>query len=118
LVNDVVESSNAQRRSRSSEAQYEWLEGGRRVLLVTVVKTGKFPRRRPMLAVRDDGLVEVPYPVLHRGRHSASHPPRWPDRDEMRSRHYGVSADEARRFGLPCGAPSSWCSSRCRATRA
>ena len=38
----------------------EWLDGGRRVLLVTVVKTwGSSPRPEgAMLAVRDDGLVE------------------------------------------------------------
>ena len=37
----------------------EWLEAGRRVLLVTVVKTwGSSPRPEgAMLAVRDDGLV-------------------------------------------------------------
>ena len=38
----------------------EWLESGRRVLLVTVVKTWGSSPRPPgaMLAVRDDGLVE------------------------------------------------------------
>ena len=36
----------------------EWLDDGRRVLLVTVVKTwGSSPRPGAMLAVRDDGLV-------------------------------------------------------------
>ena len=38
----------------------EWLDAGRRVLLVTVVKTWGSSPRPPgaMLAVRDDGLVE------------------------------------------------------------
>ena len=38
----------------------DWLDAGRRVLLVTVVKTWGSSPRPPgaMLAVRDDGLVE------------------------------------------------------------
>ena len=84
----------------------EWLDGGRRVLLVTVVKTwGSSPRPEgAMLAVRDDGLVEgsvsggcIEDDIVLRIR-----------RDGLTATKcevvtYGVSADEARRFGLPCG---------------
>jgi len=84
----------------------DWLDAGRRVLLVTVVKTWGSSPRPPgaMLAVRDDGLVEgsvsggcVEDDIVGRVRH-----------DGMTAREcsvvtYGVSADEARRFGLPCG---------------
>jgi len=84
----------------------DWLDAGRRVLLVTVVKTWGSSPRPPgaMLAVRDDGLVEgsvsggcVEDDIVGRVRH-----------DGMTAREcsvvtYGVSADEARRFGLPFG---------------
>jgi xanthine dehydrogenase accessory factor len=84
----------------------EWVEDGRRVLLVTVVKTwGSSPRPEgAMLAVRDDGHVvgsvsggciedDIVYRTRHDGQTST--------RCEVVS--YGVTADEARRFGLPCG---------------
>ena len=84
----------------------EWLDEGRRVLLVTVVKTwGSSPRPEgAMLAVRDDGLVVgsvsggcIEDDIVDRTR-----------REGMKATRcevvtYGVSADEARRFGLPCG---------------
>ena len=84
----------------------EWLDAGRRVLLVTVVKTWGSSPRPPgaMLAVRDDGLVEgsvsggcIEDDIVGRVR-----------QDGMTAVGcdvvtYGVSADEARRFGLPCG---------------
>ncbi|MGH8803061.1 MAG: XdhC family protein, partial [Casimicrobiaceae bacterium] len=84
----------------------DWLDGGHRVLLVTVVKTwGSSPRPEgAMLAVRDDGLVAgsvsggcIEDDIIDRTR-----------REGMHATHcevvtYGVSADEARRFGLPCG---------------
>jgi xanthine dehydrogenase accessory factor len=84
----------------------EWLGAGRRVLLVTVVRTwGSSPRPEgAMLAVRDDGQVEgsvsggcIEDDIVDRVR-----------RDGMTATRceavtYGVSADEARRFGLPCG---------------
>ncbi len=84
----------------------EWMEAGRRVLLVTVVKTwGSSPRPEgAMLAVRDDGHVVgsvsggcIEDDIIDRVR-----------RDGLTATHceavtYGVSADEARRFGLPCG---------------
>ncbi len=84
----------------------EWLAGGRRVLLVTVVRTwGSSPRPEgALLAIRDDGLVEgsvsggcIEDDLVDRIR-----------RDGLTATAcevvtYGVSADEARRFGLPCG---------------
>ncbi len=84
----------------------EWLDAGRRVMLVTVVETWGSSPRPPgaMLAVRDDGLVEgsvsggcIEDDIVGRVR-----------ADGLRTTTcdvvtYGVTADEARRFGLPCG---------------
>jgi len=84
----------------------EWLDAGRRVLLVTVVKTWGSSPRPPgaMLAVRDDGLVEgsvsggcIEDDIVGRVRADGVTATRC---DVVT---YGVSADEARRFGLPCG---------------
>jgi xanthine dehydrogenase accessory factor len=83
-----------------------WLEEGRAVLLVTVVATwGSSPRPEgAMLAVRDDGLLAgsvsggcIEDDIVDRMRQL-----------DVKQTHcetvtYGVSADEARRFGLPCG---------------
>ncbi|MDP9645509.1 XdhC family protein [Paraburkholderia caledonica] len=83
-----------------------WLQEGHRALLVTVVKTwGSSPRPEgAMLAVRDDGLVvgsvsggciedDLIDRVRQRGIEQA-HP---------EAVKYGISAEEAHRFGLPCG---------------
>jgi xanthine dehydrogenase accessory factor len=84
----------------------DWLDAGRRVLLVTVVKTWGSSPRPPgaMLAVRDDGLVEgsvsggcIEDDIVTRVRAEGVTATRC---DVIT---YGVSADEARRFGLPCG---------------
>jgi xanthine dehydrogenase accessory factor len=84
----------------------DWLAGGRRVLLVTVVRTwGSSPRPQgAMLAVRDDGLVAgsvsggcIEDDIIGRIRRDGF----TATRCEVVT--YGVSADEARRFGLPCG---------------
>jgi xanthine dehydrogenase accessory factor len=84
----------------------DWLDAGRRVLLVTVVKTWGSSPRPPgaMLAVRDDGLVEgsvsggcIEDDIVARVRAEGVTATRC---DVIT---YGVSADEARRFGLPCG---------------
>ena len=84
----------------------EWLDEGRRVLLVTVVKTwGSSPRPEgAMLAVRDDGLVAgsvsggcIEDDIVERTRREGMTATR------CEAVKYGVSADEARRFGLPCG---------------
>jgi xanthine dehydrogenase accessory factor len=84
----------------------EWTDAGRRVLLVTVVKTwGSSPRPvGAMLAVRDDGVVEgsvsggcIEDDLVDRVRRDGLTATR------CEAVTYGVSADEARRFGLPCG---------------
>ncbi|HEX2390732.1 MAG TPA: XdhC family protein [Casimicrobiaceae bacterium] len=84
----------------------EWVDEGRRVLLVTVVKTwGSSPRPEgAMLAVRDDGHVVgsvsggcIEDDIVDRTRREGQQATKC---DVVT---YGVSADEARRFGLPCG---------------
>ena len=83
-----------------------WIDEGRPVLLVTVVKTwGSSPRPEgAMLAVRDDGLVEgsvsggcIEDDIVLRIRRDGL------TATQCEAVTYGVSADEARRFGLPCG---------------
>jgi len=84
----------------------DWLGRGHRVVLATVTRTwGSSPRPvGSMLALRDDGVVCgsvsggcIEDDLIDRMRRA---PPvtRLPERVT-----YGVSADEARRFGLPCG---------------
>src|SRR5512144_618778 len=84
----------------------DWLDAERRVLLVTVVKTWGSSPRPPgaMLAVRDDGLVEGSVSggcseddIVGKVRADGMQATR------CEAVTYGVSADEARRFGLPCG---------------
>ena len=84
----------------------EWIDAGRRVLLVTVVNTwGSSPRPEgAMLAVRDDGLVVgsvsggcIEDDIVDRTRRLGM------TQTQVEAVTYGVSADEARRFGLPCG---------------
>ncbi len=84
----------------------EWHAGGRRTLLVTVVKTWGSSPRPPgaMLAVRDDGLVEgsvsggcIEDDIVGRVRQYGM------TARKCETVTYGVTADEARRFGLPCG---------------
>ncbi|HEY3533617.1 MAG TPA: XdhC family protein [Casimicrobiaceae bacterium] len=83
-----------------------WVEEGRRVLLVTVVKTwGSSPRPEgAMLAVREDGLVAgsvsggcIEDDIVDRTRREGVHA------TKCEVVTYGISADEAHRFGLPCG---------------
>ena len=83
-----------------------WLDAGRRALLVTVVKTWGSSPRPPgaMLAVRDDGVVEgsvsggcIEDDIVGRVRADGI------GATKCDVVTYGVSADEARRFGLPCG---------------
>lgn len=84
----------------------DWIDGGRRALLVTVIKTwGSSPRPEgAMLCIRDDGRVvgsvsggciedDLIDRVVRNGIHLEL-----PEIIE-----YGISADEAHRFGLPCG---------------
>jgi xanthine dehydrogenase accessory factor len=84
----------------------EWLGAGRRVLLVTVVKTWGSSPRPPgaLLAVRDDGHVVgsvsggcIEDDIVERSRREGAYV------TEPRTVTYGVSADDARKFGLPCG---------------
>src|SRR5690348_16065549 len=84
----------------------QWVDEGRRVLLVTVVKTwGSSPRPEgAMLAVRDDGLVAgsvsggcIEDDIVERTRREGQ------KATKCEVVTYGVTADEARRFGLPCG---------------
>ena len=83
-----------------------WLKAGRRVVLVTVVKTwGSAPRPIGALtAIREDGMVEgsvsggcVEDDMIARVREQEI------ARDKPTTTTYGVSAQEAQRFGLPCG---------------
>lgn len=83
-----------------------WLEAGHRCQLVTVTKTwGSSPRPiGAMLAIRDDGRVVgsvsggcIEDDLIERMRSNGIHG----DIPDIVS--YGISADQARRFGLPCG---------------
>ncbi len=84
----------------------KWLETGHKVTLVTVTKTwGSSPRPAgAMLALRDDGLVSgsvsggcIEDDLIHRARtHTLTG-----TKPEVVT--YGVSGEEARKFGLPCG---------------
>jgi xanthine dehydrogenase accessory factor len=84
----------------------DWIEAGRRVLLVTVVQTWGSSPRPPgaMLAVRDDGHVVgsvsggcIEDDLIDRVRREGL------TATSCEIVTYGVTADEARRFGLPCG---------------
>ncbi len=83
-----------------------WLEEGHRVILATIVETwGSSPRPAgAMLAVRGDGLVAgsvsggcVEDDLILRIRNKSLAI----DKPEIAS--YGISKDEATRYGLPCG---------------
>ncbi|MFT4063445.1 XdhC family protein [Paraburkholderia sp.] len=83
-----------------------WLEEGHRALLVTVVKTwGSSPRPEgAMLSVRDDGLVVgsvsggcIEDDLIDRVRQ------RGIEQTHPEAVKYGITAEEAHRFGLPCG---------------
>ncbi|HZZ11693.1 MAG TPA: XdhC family protein [Paraburkholderia sp.] len=83
-----------------------WLAEGHRALLVTVVKTwGSSPRPEgAMLTVRDDGLVVgsvsggcIEDDLIDRVRQ------RGIEQTRPEAVKYGITAEEAHRFGLPCG---------------
>ncbi len=83
-----------------------WIGAGHRVLLVSVVKTwGSSPRPEgSMLVVRDDGVVTgsvsggcIEDDLIERVRRHGL------VQAQPQSVRYGISADEAHRFGLPCG---------------
>src|SRR5438876_3452924 len=84
----------------------QWLDEGKRVLLVTVVKTWGSSPRPPgaLLAVREDehvvgsvsgGCIEDD--IVERSRREGAYVTR------PQQVTYGVSAEDARKFGLPCG---------------
>ncbi len=84
----------------------QWHKSGHRVVLATVVKTwGSAPRPIGALtAIRDDGMVVgsvsggcVEDDMILRVRN------RELVQDKPATTQYGVSAEEAQRFGLPCG---------------
>ncbi len=84
----------------------DWLESGRRAALVTVVQTwGSAPRPvGAWLAIRDDGQVAgsvsggcVEDDLIERVQHDIF------SRSLPQVVSYGVSKEEAARFGLPCG---------------
>ena len=88
------------------KAARDWLEAGHRVVLATVIRTwGSAPRPIGALTViRDDGMVvgsvsggcvEDDMIARVRARELVDEKPA--------TTSYGVSAEEARRFGLPCG---------------
>jgi xanthine dehydrogenase accessory factor len=84
----------------------EWIAAGRRAVMATVVKTwGSSPRPIGALAaIRDDGMVAgsvsggcVEDDLILQVRSGRL------VKDKPATIKYGVSAEEARRFGLPCG---------------
>src|SRR5215468_3701417 len=84
----------------------EWLDAGKRVLLVTVVKTWGSSPRPPgaLLAVREDGHVVgsvsggcIEDDIVERSRREGAYVTR------PQAVTYGVTAEDARKFGLPCG---------------
>lgn len=85
----------------------QWRRAGHRVTLVTVVETWGSAPRPPgaFLAVRDDGAVSgsvsggcVEDDLIARIRSGE-----WATLDKPTMLAYGVTKDEAARFGLPCG---------------
>ena len=88
----------------------DWLKAGERVLLATVARTwGSSPRPvGSMMALRGDGRVVgsvsggcIEDDLIHRYTTAYSGPGMHAGLPEVV--RYGVSADEAHRFGLPCG---------------
>ena len=84
----------------------DWLKAGHRVVLATIVKTwGSAPRPvGAVTAIRDDGMVEgsvsggcIEDDMIARVRN------RDLVQDTPATTRYGVSAEQAQRFGLPCG---------------
>ncbi|MCC7483637.1 MAG: XdhC family protein [Burkholderiales bacterium] len=84
----------------------DWIDAGHRVVMVTVIRTwGSAPRPiGAMTAIRDDGLVAgsvsggcIEDDMIERVRAGklVGHRPA--------TTRYGVTAEEAQRFGLPCG---------------
>lgn len=96
----------------------DWVAAGSRVHLITVVQTwGSAPRQAgAMLAVRDDGRVAgsvsggcIEDDLIARARAGEFE-------DAPARLTYGVTRDEAARFGLPCGGTLRLISERLRDT--
>ena len=88
----------------------DWLAAGERVLLATVARTwGSSPRPvGSMMALRSDGRVVgsvsggcIEDDLIHRYTTAYGGPGMQTGRPEVV--RYGVSAEDAHRFGLPCG---------------
>ena len=84
----------------------DWIAAGRRVVMATVIRTwGSAPRPIGALtAIRDDGMVAgsvsggcVEDDMILQVRSGEL------VKDKPATTQYGVSAEEAKRFGLPCG---------------
>ena len=84
----------------------DWVKAGRRVVMATVVRTwGSAPRPIGALtAIRDDGMVVgsvsggcIEDDMIDQVRAGKL------VQDRPATTRYGVSAEEAKRFGLPCG---------------
>jgi len=84
----------------------DWIQAGRRVVMATVIRTwGSAPRPIGALtAIRDDGMVAgsvsggcVEDDMVLQVRSGEL------VKDKPATTKYGVSAEEAKRFGLPCG---------------
>ena len=84
----------------------DWVRSGRRVVMATVIRTwGSAPRPIGALtAIRDDGMVVgsvsggcVEDDMIEQVRAGQL------VQDRPATTRYGVSAEEAKRFGLPCG---------------
>lgn len=88
----------------------DWLEAGQRVLLATVARTwGSSPRPvGSMMALRNDGRVVgsvsggcIEDDLIH--RYTTAYGGNGLPESPPKVVRYGISADEAHRFGLPCG---------------
>jgi xanthine dehydrogenase accessory factor len=84
----------------------DWVDAGRRVVMVTVIRTwGSAPRPIGALtAIRDDGMVVgsvsggcIEDDMIEQVKKGGL------VKDTPATTRYGVSAEEAKRFGLPCG---------------
>src|SRR6476646_1200512 len=88
------------------KSSVEWMRSGHRVVLATVVETWGSAPRPPgaLLAIRDDGQVSgsvsggcVEDDLIDRIRYHAL------AGDNPETVLYGISKEQAARFGLPCG---------------
>ncbi|NIE77880.1 XdhC family protein [Pantoea sp. Ap-967] len=89
---------------------HDWLQAGERVMLATVTRTwGSSPRPvGSMMALRGDGRVIgsvsggcIEDDLIH--RYTTAYQGSGMPQGLPQLARYGVSADEAHRFGLPCG---------------